>query len=266
MVSNIKELDASFWVKTRNSLASQQTILFWTGSIYALIPNEPKHHLFKMAGMSVSRSLANGDKGWDFTSRELTYYLDPKTDRVLRHWENPWTKEIVPVVHVANSPVQGRFHGRFPALIERDLTTFMFDLFTHYPNPLAGDKRFIDYSPIKTYQATELFKFTVPTQELLDPQTTEVSQVILSWDRIGPWLPWMKMGTKPGQLVYSAHGSKVNDFGELPQWLQEELDYRLPSYKKAPTTKLNQENMTSWRYFKRHFDAYLAGEHFPLSA
>jgi hypothetical protein len=228
------------------------------------VPNEPKQHLFKIVGMSVSRCLPREDGSWDFTSRELTYYLDPKTEEILHQWHNPWTEETLPVVHVANNPVQGLFKGNFPALVNGNTTTFVFDLFTNYPNPLASDKRFSEYSPQSTYQASELFKLTVPTEELLAPEITEVSQIILSWDRIGPWLPWMKMGAKLGQLIYSAHGYKVNSFSQLPEWLQAEINNRIPLYKDAPQAKLDRENMTSWKYFKENFAAYLARERFPL--
>ena len=263
-INKTEELDVSCWVKTRNSLASNSTFLLWTGSLYAFVPNEKKKHLFKIVGMSVSRCLPNEDRSWDFTSRELTYYLDPKTEKVIHQWHNPWTGETLPVAHVANNPVQGLFKGDFPAQVNGEITTFVFDLFTNYPNPLAGDSRFIEYSPQPTYQATELFKLTVPTSELLDPKIPEVSQVILSWDRIGPWLPWMKMGNKPGQLIYSAQGLKLNSFSELPEWLQEEKNNRVPLYNEAPTTILDKENITSWKYFKQNFADYLAGARFPL--
>jgi hypothetical protein len=67
---------------------------------------------------------------------------------------------------VANNPVQGNFKGIFPAKVEHEVTTFVFDLFPNYPNPLAKDVRFVDYSPNPIYPAAELFKLTVPTAEL----------------------------------------------------------------------------------------------------
>ena len=263
-ISKTEELDVSCWVKTRSSLSSNSTFLLWTGSIYAFVPNEKKKHLFKIVGMSVSRCLPSEDNSWDFISRELTYYLDPETEQVIHQWHNPWTEETLPVVHVANNPVQGLFKGKFPAQVNVDNTTFVFDLFTNYPNPLAGDPQFIEYSPQPTYQATELFKLTVPTEELLDPKITEVSKVILSWDRIGPWLPWMKMGNRPGQLIYSAQGLKIHSFSDLPEWLQAEINNRVPLYKHAPTEIIEGGNITSWKYFKQHFEDYLAGARFPL--
>lgn len=266
MVSSIQEFDAKDWVKVRGSLDGSSTFLTWTGSIYAFVPGEKKKHLFKIVGMSASRCIATQENSWDFTSRELTYYLDPSTGEILHKWENPWRSETLPVVHVANNPVQGHFKGRFPALVDGDITTFVFDLFPTYPNTLAEDARFTEYSPNPIYQAAELFKLTVPTEELLNPETIAVSKMNICWDRIGPWLPWMKLGNRDGHLIYSATGSKVNGFTDLPQLLTDEINTRVPLYKDAPKSFLDQEDMTSWLYFKHHFDAYLSGETFPIPA
>ncbi|MBE9227934.1 DUF1838 domain-containing protein [Phormidium sp. LEGE 05292] len=263
MIDRVKEFDTKEWVKVRSSLDGNQTFLTWTGSIYSFVPGEKKKRLFNIVGMSVSRCIANDDETWDFTSRELTYYLDPQTDEILHKWENPWTGETVTVVHVANSPVEGHFKGKFPGQVNGEITTFVFDLFPTYPNSLAKDESFSDYSPQETYQAAELFKLTVPTKDLENPDTVTVSEMFISWDRIGPWLPWMKMGNRVGNLIYSACGLKVKEFTDLPQLLQDEINTRVPLYKNAPKSPLD-DDMTSWTYFKKHFEAYLAGERFPI--
>jgi hypothetical protein len=266
MAASLQEFDAQSFVKTRASLdASEQVFLAWVGSIYAFVPEEKRKRLFKMVGMSVSRCIPAEDGIWDFTSRELTYYLEPSTGEILQKWENSWTGEVVTVVHVANTPIQGHFKGQFPAQVDGDIATFVFDLFPTYPNPLAEQPKFADYSPNATYQAAELFKITVPLAELLNPDIKAVSKLHLSWDRIGPWLPWMKMGDRPGHLIYSAYGSKVNGFTDLPQLLQNEINTRVPVYKNAPASIIDKEDMTSWTYFKRHFEAYLSGDTFPVA-
>jgi len=260
----LQVFDAQDFVKVRGSTEGQQAFMVWTGFIYSFVPQESRQRLFKIVGMSVARCLPR-EEGWDFTSRELTYYLDPETGEILQQWQNPWTQETVAVMHVANSPVQGQFQGRrFPGQVLGEFTTFTFDLFLNYPNPLAADPKFQAYSPHPTYQAAELFKLTVPTADLENPGCSTVSSLMLSWDRIGPWLPWMKMGSRPGQLVYSACGHKVADVAALPELLQTEITTRLPLYRQAPEHKLEQEDMTSWLYFQQHFDAYLRGEIFPL--
>lgn len=263
MINETKEFDTKQWVKVRSSLDGSQTYLAWTGSIYSFVPNEKKKRLFDIVGMSVSRCIENPDNSWEFTSRELTYYLDPNTKEILHKWENPWTGETVTVIHVANNPVEGHFKGNFPGQVNGDITTFVFDLFPTYPNPLAEDPKFKEYSPQQTYQAAELFKLTVPTEDLLNPDAITVSKMFIAWDRIGPWLPWMKMGDRPGNLIYSASGQKVNSFEDLPPLLQEEINTRVPLYKDAAKAPLD-EDMTSWIYFQKHFEAYLAGERFPI--
>ncbi|MBD1911782.1 MULTISPECIES: DUF1838 domain-containing protein [unclassified Leptolyngbya] len=265
MVIENRDFDAQHWVKTRSSLdPNQSNFLAWTGAIHALIPGEKKIRLFKMVGVSVSRCIPAEEGAWDFTSRELTYYLHPETGEVLQQWENPWTGELLTVMHVANNPVQGYFKGKFPAQVYEDSTTFVFDIFSTYPNPLATDPKFADYSPNPTYQAVELFKITVPTDELLNPEILTVSKLQLYWDRIGPWVPWMKMGDRPGQLIYSAYGGKVNGLDKLPQILRDEINTRVPLYKQAPQSYLEGEDSTSWLHFQKYFDAYLARERFPL--
>jgi Protein of unknown function (DUF1838) len=264
MATSTQLLDAQNWVKTRSSLdPTQSTFLVWAGTIYAFIPGEKRHRLFKIVGMSVSRCIATEPGSWDFTSRELTYYLDPETNEIVQQWENPWTKATHTVMHVANNPVQGHFKGQFPAQIAGENTTFVFDIFPTYPNPLAADPRFADYSPNPTYQAAELFKLTVPSTDLANPDLPSVTKLSLSWDRIGPWLPWMKMGDRPGHLIYSAYGGKVQGFDELHPLLQEQINTRVPLYRQAPAAFLDTEDMTSWLYFQKNFDAYLAGETFP---
>jgi hypothetical protein len=267
MTFKIQEVDAKEWVKTRSSLdANESNFLTWAGKIYSFVPGENRQLLFKILGVSVSRCIPTDPGNWDFVSRELTYYLNPQTGEILNQWENPWTKELVTVMHVANNPVQGKFKGKFPVQVEGENTTFVFDLFPYYPNPLAEDPKYKDYCPSAIYQATELFKITVPSADLANSSLNSVTKLSLTWDRVGQWLPWMKMGDRSGYLIYSAIGTKVAGVSELPELLQEQISDRVPLYQKAPKAYLEGEDMTSWLYFQKHFEAYLAGEVFPIFA
>ena len=38
-------------------------------------------------------------------SREITLYLDPKTNEVLCSWQNPYTGKTVEAMYIANDPV-----------------------------------------------------------------------------------------------------------------------------------------------------------------
>lgn len=257
MIANIQEFDTQYWVKTRASLNPEQsTFLFWNGSIYASIPGKKRKLLFNLIGVSISRCIPNAGGGWDYISRELNYYLDPVTNEVLERWENPWTKETVPIVQVINNPVQGYFKGKFPAYVDGDRTTFAFDIFPTYPNSLTKEPKFVEYSPQPTYETAEFFQIAVSTADLLDLKVKTVSKLELNWNRTGQWLPWMRMGKFPGYLIYKARGKKVNKFTQLPKILQKEINTHCPSYKEAPSSHYNVEGMTtSGIYFKQHFNA-----------
>jgi len=87
-------------------------VYWWAGSMYSRVPGEKDRLLFKVEGMNVRACKALHDEkrgyGYRSVSREVMFYLDPKTNEVLRKWQNPWTGEEVDVVHVANDPVNMR--------------------------------------------------------------------------------------------------------------------------------------------------------------
>lgn len=252
-------------VRLRCSHDGNEVFTTWTGDVYAVVPGEPQRHLFAVVGMNVARCLRQGER-WQLTSRELLYYLDPASRTRLDRWTSPWTDRTVTVVHVANERVQTSFTRAVPSVIADELATVAFDIPLFYPNPLAADPETQPFSPFASYQAAELFTFAAPAAELLDPARPTVSRLWFTWHRLGPWLPWMDMGDRPGQLVYSARGRKVSGFDELPALLREDISTRLPRYRHAATCIVARPNETSWTYFGRHLDAYRAGARFPLPA
>ena len=251
-------------VRTRCATDGTNVYTEWSGSVYAFVPQQQQQKLFNIIGMNVARCQQSQQGQWFLTSRELTFYLDPQTNQVLDRWKNPCTGEVVPVVHVANNPVQNTFEGESPVQVTGKTVIFSLDIPLTYPNVLANDPKFRDYSPQPLYQAGEFFKFTVPVREVINPALATAPDVTGSWMRIGPWLPWMKMKDQPGQLVYSATIRKLLHFEELSPFFQQEITSRLPVYKEAPHCFLAVKNQTSWTYFQQNFAAYLEGAQFPL--
>ena len=109
--TNIQTLGALELVRTRCSTDGSNVYTQWQGSVYAFVPQERQRKLFNIIGMNVARCLQDRQGQWFLTSRELTFYLDPQTNEILNYWQNPWTEEVVPVVHVANNPVQNSLEG-----------------------------------------------------------------------------------------------------------------------------------------------------------
>ena len=200
------------------------------------------------------------------TSRELEYYVDVDSGEPISRWNNPWTNETVPVVHVANTPVQGVFgngsvDGR--VIIDEVNVASTYNLF--YPNKLAVDVKFKRYSWQSHYESSELFSYFTPEAQLRDPKSVSARDMHFTWTRISQWLPWMAMDGLDGRIVFTASGSKVA-FEELPGWLQADITTRLPLYRHAPHCYLNASSGTSWSYFAQHFEAYKRGAVFPVAA
>jgi Protein of unknown function (DUF1838) len=263
--STAQQIGIDEFIRVRCTTTGENVYTQWQGSMYAFVPQERQRKLFNILGMNVARCIKNKQGEWQLLSRELNYYLDPKTNKIVHKWENSWTGETVAIAHVANNPVQNVVSGSPKSEISSTNVTFVVDVPLTYPNVLASDAKFKDYSPEKLYQAGEFFKLTTSLKELRN-STHGVKNMHIDWMRVSPWLPWMKMKGKPGYLVYSATGSKLANFEELSPLLKEEINSRLPLYKEAPRCFLAAENESSWSYFGKYFAEYLKAERFPIAA
>ncbi|WP_158094063.1 DUF1838 family protein [Erythrobacter tepidarius] len=239
----------------------QPAVYHWSGNIYGRSPGIRDKLLFKGEGMNIRRCVEVNDpvrgKGWRLISREVMLMLDPKTGEVLRKWENPYTGETVDVMHIHNDPVNGR--PNFPVSADgkpltldnmRDAGPFVFMPFEaplFYPNPLAGDYQ--EYIGGE-YHAMEIFDFAALKRDLFD-STTPTAYPTVSWVRISGWAPWMKMGSRPGQMVFNAMGRKLpGGFEELPAVLKNEIRANYPIYQDAPPKNDMRPNETTWTKFK----------------
>ena len=203
-------------------------------------------------------------------SREVMFFLDPETNEVVRQWKNPWTDEVVEVVQVANDPVNARTpswsrdkDGKGTATLGRylivDGVAFMGGgaarLF--YDNPLAGDYQ--EYIG-NNYHAAEFLTAAIPYEDLMDADATEVKDSVISWGRISRWMPWMKMGSRDGLLVFYTAGLRLPSFDDLPAVVKNEIHLNYPEYTAPPPLDDDRPNETSWTVFKNHIDAERAKE------
>lgn len=251
------------WLKTRGSLDPEQDVFFyWTGSIYLQQEAEPDASpvvdfpgpILEFEGFNVARFVPEGD-GVRMISREMAVYkstfggiLDCWSNSIL-DVENP---AQVPVVHVANDPVNHTLYGA-DYDIWGDEVVFRTEIQLNTPSPLPIAD-YPDYSASNTYQSVELFNWYVSLQDLQDPNV-QSAPVSISWSRQGQLLPWMKAGQSTDKLVYHTHGRKLlGGFEELPQHLKDYVLEHGPEYQTAPSLDLSP-NMTSWRVFKKLVDS-----------
>jgi hypothetical protein len=241
------------FVKARASLDGSDTWTWFTGTVHAWMPGGQFKPLFGFEGYNVSR-VVEADGGYDLLTREAVFYLDPLSRAVLDRWTNPYTGEDVDVVHVWNDPVNQQFRldgPRGPWMVPvtglGDDVFFNVDVFLAYPSPLPREQ-FPDNSQDDLYQAAELFQFFCKRSELEDAGASAPCAV--SWTRLAPWLPFMRMGDRPGQLVYHCRGRKLPRYEDLPAWIRETVDARAPEFRSAPQS-ITGPNETSWTYFRK---------------
>ncbi len=254
-------------VKMDRKLASslkdgEECVYYWEGNVYTRIAGEKDRHLFKYWGMNIrtSKGFQDPEKGYGFrhVSRELLIYLDPKTGEPVKNWKNPWTNEMVNVVHVANDPVNGRGvtwakgGPNGPAKFRgwesegKIMQTSEVPLF--YENPLAGEYQ--EYVG-GTYHAMEIFNFVIDKDELLDA-SKDAAYPVIAWSRISKFLPWLKMGDRQGYMIFSGAGKKLKGgFEAMPDVFKKYIATEFPTYNHAPPTDDTRPNETSWTYFKK---------------
>ena len=242
----------------------KQAVYHFAGKIYSRVDGEPDRLLFVAEGMNVRQCVAVEDakrgKGYRLVSREVLFYIDPKTNQILRQWTNPWTAETVDVMHIHNDPVNSR--PSFPIGTDGKPASFTgrregkwlfmpFEVPLFYENVLGG--AYQDYVGGK-YHAMEIFDFVADANDMLDTKNA-TSYPSVSWVRVSDWMPWMKQRGRQGIMIFNATGSKLKSFDELPVIMKDEIAKNYPAWTSPPPGDDARPNATTWTVFKAQIDA-----------
>ena len=241
------------------SVEDGKTVYFvWQGEVFSHRPGEADQHVFNVQGMSAractSMTSETGSPGFRQVSREVMVYLDAETNELLETWENPWTDETNTVLTVANDPVNtspmwAETTGErlaFESFGETDTVFLTTTIPLFYPNPLGSD--FQDYVGGQ-YHAMEMFNFAVDFTDLTASPDQDLEEIAVSWGRLSPWLPWMKMGDRPGELVFHAASTRVDDWQQLPEPLRSQIAGPYSLYQSPPPLDDERANETTWTNF-----------------
>ncbi len=235
----------------------------WQGKVFSRQPGESDRHLFNVQGMSTractSLTSETGAAGFRQVTREVMIYLDPETNALLNTWENPWTGETTTVHPVANDPVNSSPFWvdttgprlQFQHFGDTDLLFFTVTLPLFYPNPLGGDHQ--DYTG-GHYHAMEMFNFAAQRSRLLASADQDIDNVAVSWSRISPWLPWMKMGGRPGELVVHAASTRLAAWQQVPEPLRSQIAGEFALYQNPPALDDTRPNQTTWTNFRNYLE------------
>jgi Protein of unknown function (DUF1838) len=201
------------------------------GRAFGVRDNEPVRPLFDVEGFSFTRSKRLEDGSIRKLLREIVFYRDLATGRILETWRNPYTGEDVRVVPIANDPFNftiGEFFPDPPSYgglntAKPPRRPFVQDwsfgpdgtmilrtgIDMIYPNALQPDKWTRESSgPMN--RVSEHFIYVVKRKDVENPKLTHIPH-IGSWTRITPWLPWMLMGTAPGHVSYFTNFQTIDN-------------------------------------------------------
>jgi hypothetical protein len=253
---NQKRSLARLWFETQGRLDGKECVYYIRGSAYSYIQGERPRELFKVEGYNIRRLIETPEKdGYFVATREIVFYEDSRTGEILNQWQNPWTKENNEVFHITNDPVNFRYRIR-----EGKYIAVSMDGKREYgerEEPEMWNSYFVWHSDVfpfyalpqlkKNYTAGELFDFYVPQDEL---NRTGAPKVMISWSRVSPWLPWMKMDEQPGAIVIHARSIRREDWNLLPEKIKTAVKTKFPLYQHAPdAVDPTQPNATSWTVY-----------------
>jgi len=233
----------------------KEKVGWYAGKVIGVRDGEPLRELFGFEGFSVARMLPqNEDGSWRKLLREVGFYRDLRTGRLLDEWENVYTGETVKIVPIANDPFnftiseyvpQPPDYGglnpaetpKIPLILpwtERAGKVLLStDIHLYYPSALQPDK-WPRESPGPMTRVSELFRYVFDPEKLADESRTAIPY-IGTWGRVTPWLPWMLMDGAPGHILYFCDMGTADSLDEIPEDIVARAESMDPKWLSAPT-------------------------------
>lgn len=261
------------YIKLIGDSSGRNIVGHYSGHVYAVEGGELVRPLFGFEGFGTGRYEPQPDGSYRNIWREVGYYKDLVTGKILEQWTNPWSGETLDVLPVQNDPVNFVLTDRIPQVPIReglefrfgnygrgeafilpwffdragDWAEIMYDVHGRRPNPLPPDE-WPRESSGKSLRTSEFFQMGGRLSQLENPSVTNVWQVG-GWQRIGEWLPWMVMDQRSGHLMYRAVTRKYTRVEDLPRQI---LDYTERHFSKflTPPEKWEARNMSSFDVYK----------------
>ena len=245
----------------------RDAINWYKGAIFSVIgDDEANKMLLGFEGFSACRTIPQPDGTFMNLQREVLYYTDPFTGRILESWKNPFTNEEVAVVPVYNDPVNSTYAPEFtqkfgddgeavsfpfllPWTFMADTAMTVFDVNASWKNVLTPDVWPRESSGDRV-RVCEILTMFLSRRDLEDMSRTSIAYNG-AWNRMSPWCPWMLMGQRPGHLFYRSHYRKLlGGTAELPEHIRSYTEKHYPKYMEAPA-EWTEPNLTSFETYAR---------------
>lgn len=228
--------------KLQGDLSGATTWIYNPGWVYGVLPGQGLpaaqfgQALFQVEGLTrrISRRLPDGSV--EERSRNWMFYCDAESGEYLKTFRNPYTGETLEVPPFRGVPTASRLTvdglvADFGPGFEN--TAIGRPLRLHFRT--LGDTTWIDRHAASRIPGASgrprnemsLDAWVCRTRDLTDPRLTHIPSTY-AWTSFAEWLPWLRMGDRPGNLVWRIESSVLRSRDELPARFLERLQQVLP--------------------------------------
>ena len=247
-------------------------VLGWSnGVVLGVRDNEKVRPLFRYEVFSTNRMVRQPDGNFIRLNRELVFYRNIETGKLMDQWLNPYSGETVRVVDIANDPFNYRLTEFFPdppsygglnaadrpprrpfllnwVKITDAVASVEIDIHLYYPSALRPEK-WPRESPGPMSRVSEMFRYFVNIADLENPALTHVPYHG-NWSRITPWLPWMLMDQGPGHCLYVGTIASRTSLDDYEPDVIARVKERYPRWLNAPT-EWSEPSLSSLEHYAR---------------
>lgn len=239
------------------------------GVVSGVRDNEKVRPLMRFEVFSTIRVVRQPDGSYQRLCRELIFYRDLATGKLMDQWDNPYTGERVKVVDVANDPYNYVISDFYPdppsygglnkeqrpprrpyirkwSVIDHNTVAVESDIDLFYPSAMQPEQ-WPRESPGKMTRVSEYFRYFMRREDLENPDLGHIPAHGV-WNRITPWLPWMLMDQAPGHIVYAGNMCAQETLDYHPKDVLERVRERWPQYMVAPETNTGPSLSSLERY------------------
>jgi hypothetical protein len=227
------------WMKMRGSLEGQDVYFWFTGGIDVAIPGEAIRPFVTVETLILRRTQRIGPDGgaptFHVTDWEASFYRHPDTGEVVDELRNPVTGKMVQPLNYREGPVTFEYTAaRQPRLVGLETPFAEKNEPFRQPWRVAGDTlwmtkafyisgrpqwldiaEFPEETPATPLTVSSIAVMESRLSQVLDPLLSSVP-TSYSYQATSDWLPWMKLGQRPGYLVWHENGKKLFSLNELP--------------------------------------------------
>jgi hypothetical protein len=224
-LSNASE-QLEVYVRIRGRLAGPPVFDHVTGSVYSAVDGEQPLLLFGLEGLQVSLYRREAADRFVVRTRYLGLRTDPASGRILERFANPWTGAMddVPVTSYGPSTIRIHPDGIDFGVPQEQAPRVSRRRFQRTAGWIHVSEAIL--SAASTDQP-DFDEFTFSAQEAdLAVGASGFVPAIAAFTVVERWPSWMRMGNRPGMLVWHVRGTKFEHAEEVPASLRREAERR----------------------------------------